>query len=130
MHVDRDDVQIWVAGQLVATHPRSPVDGKRSVLPSQRDELISKPGARPYLKRELLLGLCPAASWCITEIRHRRPDRWEGEVAKLYDLLAEFEEAALRDAFVESGRRGLAGSEYIEAILRGQAAEISEEVQS
>lgn len=127
LHVDRDEVHIWVAGELVATHPRTPVDGKRSVLPSQRDELISKPGARPYLKRELLLGLCPAAEWCLTEIRHRRPDRWEDEVAALYELLGEFEEAALRDAFIESGRRGLAGAEYVEAILRGQAAAISQE---
>lgn len=130
LHVDRDEVQIWAAGKLVVTHPRTPVDGKRSVLPSQRDELISKPGARPYLKRELLLGLCPAATWCLTEIRHRRPDRWEEEVARLYEMLGEFEEAALRDAFIEAGRRGLAGSEYVEAILRGQAAEISEEAQS
>ncbi len=130
LHVDRDEVQIWAAGELVATHPRTPVDGKRSVLPSQRVELISKPGARPYLKRDLLLGLCPAAAWCLTEIRHRRPDRWEEEVAKLYELLGEFEEVALRDAFIEVGRRGLAGAEYVEAILRGQAAEIPGEVQS
>jgi len=130
LHVDHDRVEVWVAGDLVATHPRTPVDGKRSVLPSQREELISKPGARPYLKRELLLGLCPAASWCLTEIRHRRPDCWEDEVASLYELLGEFEEAALRDAFIEAGRRGVAGSEYIEAILRGQAAELPEEAQS
>lgn len=129
LHVDRDQVQVWAAGKLVAVHPRTPVDGKRSVLPSQRDELIRKPGARPYLKRDLLLGLCPAATWCLTEIRHRRPNRWEDEVARLYELLGEFEETALRDAFIESGRRGLAGAEYIEAILRGQAAKIQEEAQ-
>ena len=66
---------------------------------------------------------CPAAMWCLTEIRHRRPNRWEDEVAKLYELLGEFEEAALRDAFIEAARRELVGSEYVEAILRGQAAE-------
>ncbi len=130
LHVDRDQVQVWAAGKLVATHPRTPVDGKRSVLPSQREELISKPGARPYLKRDLLLGLCPAATWCLTEIRHRRPNRWEDEVATLYELLGEFEEAALRDAFIEAGRRSVAGAEYIEAILRGQAAEIEREARS
>lgn len=130
LHVDRDEVHVWVASKLVATHPRAPVDGKRSVLASQREELISKPGARPYLKRDLLLGLCPAAEWCLTEIRHRRPDRWEDEVATLYELLGEFEEAALRDAFIEAGRRRLAGAEYVEAILRGQAAESTREAQS
>lgn len=128
LHVDRDQVQVWVAGKLVATHPRNPVDGKRSVLPSQREELIRKPGARPYLKRDLLLGHCPAAMWCLTEIRHRRPKRWEDEVARLYELLGEFEEEALRDAFIEAARRELVGAEYIEAILRGQAAPASPEV--
>ena len=123
LHVDRDQVQVWAAEELVATHPRKPVDGKRSVLASQREELISKPGARPYLKRDLLLSLCPAAMWCLTEIRHRRPNQWEAEVARLYELLGEFEEAALRDAFIEAARRELVGSEYVEAILRGQAAE-------
>lgn len=126
LQVDRDSVQIWVGGGHIATHPRRPVDGKRSVLAFQREELISKPGARPYLKRDLLVGLCPAAAWCLTEIRHRRPDRWEEEVTSLYELLGEFEEEALRDAFIEVGRRGVAGSEYVEAILRGQAAETSE----
>ena len=63
--------------------------------------MISKPGARPYLKRDLLLSLCPAAMWCLTEIRHRRPNQWEAEVARLYELLGEFEEAALRDAFIQ-----------------------------
>jgi len=130
LHVDQDEVHVWVAGNFVATHPRKPVDGKRSVLPSQRDELISKRGARPYLKRDLLQGLCPAASWCLTEIRHRRPDRWEDEVATLYELLGEFEEAALQDAFIEAGRQSLAGAEYVEAILRGQAVETQREAQS
>lgn len=129
LHVDHDQVQAWVAGKLVATHPRKPVDGKRSVLPSQREELISKPGARPYPKRDLLLSLCPAAMWCLTEILHRRPKRWQDEVARLYELLGEFEEATLRDAFIEAARRELVGAEYIEALLRGQVAPSSQEVQ-
>jgi transposase len=128
LHVDRDQIEVWVAGKKLATHPRKPI-GKRSVLPSQREELTSKAGARPFLKRDLLLDLCPAAMWCLTEIRHRRPKRWEDEVARLYELLGEFDEAALRDAFVEAGRRELVGAEYIEAILRGQAAPVSQEVQ-
>jgi transposase len=56
--VDSDQVQICAGGDVVATHPRRPVDAKRSVLPSQREELTSKPGAKPYLKRDLLVGLC------------------------------------------------------------------------
>ena len=46
------------------------------------------------------------------------------------ELLGEFEETALRDAFLEAGRREVAGADYVEAILRGQAAEIRGEEQS
>jgi len=120
--VDGDRVQIFAGGNAVATHPRKPVDGKRSVLPQQREELISKPGARPYLKRDLLVGLCPAAMWFLTELRHRRPKLWEDDVGRLYELLVEFEEVALRDALIEAARRELVGVGYVEAILRGHAA--------
>ncbi|MBW2233573.1 MAG: IS21 family transposase [Deltaproteobacteria bacterium] len=121
LHVEKDDLEVWVARDRVATHPRQPVNGKYSVLPEQRGELIQKQGARPYLKRELMQHLCPAAEWYMTELRHRRPDHWEDQVARLYELLEEFEEAALRDAFIEAARREVVGAEYIEAILRGQA---------
>ena len=120
--VDGDRVQIFAGGNAVATHPRKPVDGKRSVLPQQREELIGKPGARPYLKRDLLVGLCPAAMWFLTELRHRRPKLWEDDVGRLYELLVEFEEVALRDALIEAARRELVGVGYVEAILRGHAA--------
>jgi transposase len=120
--VDGDRVQVFAGGNAVATHPRKPVNGKRSVLPQQREELISKPGARPYLKRDLLVGLCPAAMWFFTELRHRRPKLWEDDVGRLYELLVEFEEVALRDALIEAARRELVGVGYVEAILRGHAA--------
>jgi hypothetical protein len=96
------------------------------VLPQQREELISKPGARPYLKRDLLVELCPAAMWFFTELRHRRPKLWEDDVGRLYDLLGEFEEAALRDALIEAAQLELVGVDYVEAILRGHAAKQQE----
>lgn len=104
-------------------HPRRPANGKYSVLASQRESLLTKDGARPYIKRQLLMDLCPAAEWFMTEVRHRRPQRWEDEVAKIFDLLEHHGERAVRDAFAEAGRRNVVGAEYIEAILEGQASE-------
>ncbi|MGE3966485.1 MAG: hypothetical protein AB7I09_20485 [Planctomycetota bacterium] len=124
--VDADRVQVCAGGNAVATHPRKPVDGKRSVLPQQREELVSKPGAKPYLKRDLLVGLCPAAIWLFTELRQRRPMLWEDDVGRLYELLVEFEEVALRDALIEAARRELVGVGYVEATLRGHAAKTPE----
>jgi hypothetical protein len=61
--------------------------------------------------------------WFFTELRHRRPKLWEDDVGRLYELLVEFEEVALRDALIEASRRGLVGVGYVEAILRGHAAQ-------
>jgi hypothetical protein len=123
LRVGEDDVVVHVGQAAVVTHPRRPVNGHFSVRPEQRPQLLTKRGARPYLQRELLR-LCPAAEWVLTELRHRRPDLWEDDVARLYALLEEFDEAPLAAAFIEAAQQRLVGPEYIEAILRGQAAEV------
>jgi hypothetical protein len=119
--VGQAEIFVRVAQALVVTHPRRPVNGRLSVRPEQRGALLAKRGARPYLQRELLR-LCPAAEWVLTELRHRRPDLWEDDVARLYALLGEFDELALAAAFAEAARQRLVGPEYVEAILRGQVA--------
>ena len=126
LHVERERLAVWVGGTLRGTHPRRPVNGKYSVLPEQRGELLEKSGAKPYVMRQLLLDLCPAAAWYITELRHRRPLHWEDQVGGLYALLDEFGECAVRDAFIAAAQRELVGAEYLEAILRGQVASDAE----
>lgn len=118
---DAVNVHTEDGGPLV--HPRRPTNGKYSVLASQREELLTKDGARPFIKRQLLMDLCPAAEWFMTEVRHRRPELWEGDVDRVFDLLERHGERAVREALVEAGRRGVVGAEYIEAILDGQASE-------
>lgn len=103
-------------------HPRFPANGKYSVLETQREELLVKDGARPYIKRQLLMDTCPAAEWFMTELRHRRPDQWQVEVDTLFTLLETHGEIAVRDALIEAARRGVVGSEYVVAILHGQAS--------
>lgn len=122
LRVGRDVVTIFAGVEFVARHPRRPFNGKYSVLPEQRVELLSKAGARPYSKRQLLMDLCPAAEWFLTEVRHRRPETWKDDVDAAYELLERYGEEAVRDALVEASRRETVGSEYLEAILDGQVS--------
>jgi hypothetical protein len=75
----------------------------------------------------MLVDLCPAAEWFMTEVRHRRPAQWESDVERIFDLLELHGEACVRDALIEASRRCVVGAEYVEAIIQGQA---SQEVQA
>jgi len=123
LRVGEHVVEICADTEHIATHPRVPVNGIYSVLPEQRCELLEKRGARPYAMRQLLLDLCPAATWYLTEIRYRRPDHWSEQVERLYALLEEHGEAALQAAFIEAAARQAVGAEYVTALLRGHAAQ-------
>jgi len=122
LHVGQKDVAIYVDGQEIARHPRVPLNGHYSLLAEQREEIIKKKGVRSYAKRQIVIDLCPSAEWMLTEIRHRRPSRWEDEVSRIYDLLEKYGESAMIGAFVEAARQCVVGAEYIEAVLCGEAA--------
>ncbi len=122
LRVGEDVVEIHAGTEHVATHPRVPVNGQYSVLPEQRHELLEKRGARPFTMRQMLLDLCPAATWYLTEIRHRRPDHWSEQVERLFALLEEHGERAMQEAFIEAARREAVGAEYVHALLAGHAA--------
>ena len=117
-----EKVLVHVAGKVLV-HPRYPLNGKYSVLPKQRPQMLTKDGARPYVKRQILMDLCPAAEWFMTEVRHRRPEHWKDEVDRVFALLDRHGEAAVRDALIEASRRRVVGAEYVEAILGGQASQ-------
>jgi transposase len=123
LHVGVSDVAIHAGLRRIALHPRHPINGRYSVLPEQRPQMLVKTGARIYVKRQLLTDLCPAAEWVLTEIRHRRPAIWKDEVERLFRLLEEHGEAATRGAFIEVAHRGVFGAEYVDAILAGHAAQ-------
>ena len=76
------------------------------------------------------MDLCPAAEWTVTEIRHRRPNEWVAHVDRLYELLEEHGERALRDAFVTAAKQRASGAEYVEAILSGHVVSATVEVLS
>lgn len=122
LRVGAEDIEVHAGLERVCVHPRHP-QGRSSVLPEQRRELVRKPGARSYVKRQLLMELCPAAEWWMTELRHRRPERWEGDVERVFAELEEHGEERVRAALIEAAKRGTVGAEYVEALLAGLAGQ-------
>jgi hypothetical protein len=99
LHLYADRVRI-VAGTQEAAHPRQP-KGCESVHSEHRAEmlaLISGERAKRYFKREQILGLGVDAETLLTEIVHRHPRSWYGEVEILFDLLETFGQDRLRNA--------------------------------
>jgi transposase len=120
VRVSEREVLVWAGTVHVATHPRFPLNGRYSILPEQRAQVLEKSGARPFVKRQLLADLCPAATWYMTELRHKRPELWREDVDRIFKLLEEHGEARVRDALVEAARVATVGAEYLEALLLGQ----------
>ena len=119
LYLYRDRVRI-IAGRFRSDHPRKFLSGESSILPEHRAErvaAVSGKRARRYLQRQHLLDLGAPALAYLTELTHRRPQRWIVDVEQLHDLLQIHGDAALRRAF----ERGLAeqaiGAEYIAHVL-------------
>ncbi len=119
LYLYRDRVRI-IAGRFRADHTRKFQPGERSILPEHRAErvaAVSGKRARRYLQRQHLLDLGSAALAYLTELTHRRPQRWIHDVEQLHDLLQIHGDTAVRRAF----ERGLAeqaiGAEYIAHFL-------------
>jgi hypothetical protein len=110
------------AGRFEATHLRQ-VSGGQSTLPEHRSEHVAavsgKRGKR-YLERQHLLALGPHAHAFLTELVHRRPRAWMGDVARLHELLVQVGDEAMRDAFQWALARELFGAEYIAHHLRAR----------
>ena len=99
LHLYTDRVRI-VAGSQMAEHPRQHKGGE-SVHSEHRAEmlsLVSGERAKRYFKREQILGLGGDAEALLTEIVHRHPRSWYGEVEILFDLLESFGHERLRNA--------------------------------
>jgi hypothetical protein len=111
----RDRVRI-VAARFSAVHPRLFERGAKSVLPEHRAETVAqvsgKRGKR-YLMREHLLEVGGAALDYLTELIHRRPGAWVGEVERLHALLQEHGTEAMRAAFEQAVAGQTFGAEYV-----------------
>jgi transposase len=120
VRVGEHELSLWAGTRLVATHPRHPLNGRYSILPEQRPQLLRKAGAKPYVKRQWLADLCPAATWYVTELRHKRSSLWREDVERIFALLEEHGEERVRAALIEAAAGQLVGAEYVESIVLGE----------
>ena len=122
LHLDR--VRI-VAGRYDAEHERDADGGCERFLPGHRAAMlatVSGRRAKLYFKRQQLLELGVDAEAFLTEIVHRHPRTWRGEVEILFDLLQGFGEQRLYEAMQAAVDRKLYGAHYVASILeRGVA---------
>lgn len=112
-----------VAGRFSADHPRLWKRGERSILPEHRAKLVAavsgKRGKR-YLKRQQLLELGQVAYDYITEIVHRRPRAWVGDIDRLHELLQQHGAESLCRAFQLGLAQSTFGAEYVAHFLDGR----------
>ena len=116
----REQVRI-VAGRFDATHQRLFEPGAKSTLPEHRAAMVAAvSGARGqrYLKRQHLLDLGSVALAYLTEVVHRRPRGWVGEVDRLHALLQRVGADVLRAALARAVEANTFGSEYVEHYLQ------------
>lgn len=118
LHLYADRVRI-VAGSQVAEHARQP-KGSESIHSEHRAEMlamVSGERAKRYFKREQVLGLGVDAETLLTEIVHRHPRSWYGEVEILFDLLETFGQDRLRNALRVAVQQHKFAALYVTSLL-------------
>lgn len=121
----REQVRI-VAGRFEATHQRLVEPGAESTLPAHRAAMVaavSGTRGQRYLKRQHLLDLGSPALAYVTEVIHRRPRGWLGEVDQLHALLQRVGPDPLRAALARAVTAATFGVEYVEHYLRTSPAD-------
>ena len=115
----RDRVRL-VASRFSALHPRLHDRNAKSMLPEHRAEAVAKVSGKRgkrYLMREHLLEVGGAALDYLTELIHRRPNAWIGEVERLHALLQDHGPEAMRVAFEHAVAGQAFGAEYVRHYL-------------
>lgn len=122
VRVHREQVVLHHDGQQVV-HPRTPGNGRYSLLPEHRPPLFVKPRGEIMAKRQILMDLCPEGERFFTELAHRRPHTWrEADLPVAWELFESQGEAQLAEAFRFCVARDVIGAEYLRAWLSGVAA--------
>jgi transposase len=119
LHLFPDRVWI-VAGRHEARLPRFPEAGRTSWGERGRTQIlaaVSGERGRLYAKREQILEIGAVAEDYLTEIVHRRPRTWKGDVDALHELLVARGPQALEQAMATAFHRRLLGAEYVRTAL-------------
>jgi transposase len=120
--VHREAIVLHHDGKRIV-HPRTPENGKYSLLPEHREALFVKPRGAVMAKRQILLDLGPEAEAFFTELVHRRPLLWRThDLPVLWELFEERGSGPLREAFACCVHAKTIGGEYLRAVLTGVAS--------
>jgi transposase len=109
-----------VAGRFTSQHPRLFDRNAKSTLPEHRLDAVAKVSGKRgkrYLMREHLLEVGGDALDYLTEITHRRPGAWIGEVEQLHALLQQHGADAIRVALGRAVAGQTFGAEYVRHYL-------------
>jgi transposase len=109
------------AGRHEATHPRVPELGTASYNEADRAKAlasVSGDRARLYTKRQQLLELGFDMESYLTEIVHRHPRTWRGDVEDLHEILLSEGGVRLLAAIKSAASRRLFGAQYVAEALK------------
>jgi len=116
LHLQQETVNIYLGTRMLATHPRFPENGKSSILAIHAKELFRWQRGKPYAQRQLLWDLDPSVEPYLTELVHRRPNSWEIDIARMYELYLKIGRSELLAAIELAIEQRCFGSEYLSAI--------------
>ena len=123
LHLYPERVEIVTKSGPAVGHDRGP---GLHVLPEHRAATLAvvRGGrGRLYFQRQSLWELGPAAEAWITELVHRRPNRWRPDVEQCFELLQDYGPDPLRHAFAWGVRQRAIGAEYVRTQLARAAAQ-------
>jgi transposase len=113
LHLQQEQVKLYLGERHLATHPRFPENGKSSVLSHHAEELFQFRRGKPYAQRQLLLDLDPLVEPYLTQLVHRRPLAWAEDVEATYQLYQRIGRSDLLAAIELALEMRCFGSEYL-----------------
>jgi ribosomal protein S27AE len=121
LHLQEQQVQIYQSQHWIASHRRCPENGRSSILADHAEELFVFRRGKPYAQRQLLLELDSAVEPYLTELVHRRPQSWEVDIDRLYQLYRQVGQRDFLAALALATEQRCFGSEYLIAIAADDA---------
>lgn len=124
LHLQQDQVAIYLGQKHLANHPRIPENGKSSILSDHAQQLFTFKRGKPFAQRQILLDLDPVVEPYFTELVHRRPQTWQMDIEAIYGLYEQIGRAELLTAIGLATEQRCFGSEYLLAIVHAPQANL------
>jgi transposase len=121
----RDRIAIVTKAGVTVHHPRVEAPRAASILPAHRAamvEAVRGGRAKLYYQRQSLWEVGLAAERWLTELVHRRPNRWRPDVETCFALLQDYGPQPLLAAFAWGVRHHVIGAEYVRTHLARRLA--------